>query len=139
MAGSVFDFEHLRLAAARPLPAACCDDLLRLSRTLVHGPVFQWLLVDAPDEGLRKQVMAMLDEVLRAAGLGTNRLPLSNKIADVAMLEAHLIKNAHAGAVVHVIGRPAGLVRRRALGCVQCAPGTLAGPSAGAAGVLARC
>jgi len=107
MAGSVFDFEQLRLAAARRQPAACYDDFLRLSRTLVHGPVFQWLLVDAPDEGLRKQVTAVLDEVLRAAGLGTNRLQLSNKIADATMLEARLIKNAHAGAVVHVIGRPA--------------------------------
>ena len=106
MAGSVFDFEQVRLAAARRLPASCYDDFLRLSRTLVHGPVFQWLLVDAPDEGLRKQVMAVLDEVLRAAGLGTNRLPLSNKIADVSTLEARLIKNARAGAVVHVIGRP---------------------------------
>ena len=106
MAGSVFDFEQVRLAAARHLPASCYDDFLRLSRTLVHGPAFQWLLVDAPDEGLRNQVMAALDEVLRAAGLRTNRLPLSNKIADVATLEARLIKNAHAGEVVHVIGRP---------------------------------
>ena len=106
MARSDFDVEQVRLAAARHLPASCHDDFLRLSRTLVHGPAFQWLLVDAPDEGLRKQVMAALDEVLRAAGLSTNRLPLSNKIADVAMLEARLVKNARASAVVHVIGRP---------------------------------
>ena len=106
MAGSAFDVEQVRLAAARHLPASCHDDFLRLSRTLVHGPAFQWLLVDAPDEGLRNQVMAALDDVLRAAGLSTNRLPLSDKIADVAMLEARLVKNARAGAVVHVIGRP---------------------------------
>ena len=56
MAGSAFDVEQLRLAAARRLPASCHDDFLRLSRTLLHGPEFQWLLVDAPDEGLRKQV-----------------------------------------------------------------------------------
>ena len=106
MAGSAFDVEQLRLAAARRLPASCHDDFLRLSRTLLHGPEFQWLLVDAPDEGLRKQVMAALDDVLRAAGLSTNRLPLSGKITDVAMLEARLVKNARAGSVVHVIGRP---------------------------------
>ena len=106
MAGTVFDAEQVRLAAARRLPAHCYDDFLRLSRTLVHGPAFQWLLVDAPDEALRRQVMAALDEVLRAAGLASNRLPLSNKITDVATLEARLVKNARAAPVVHVIGRP---------------------------------
>jgi tetratricopeptide (TPR) repeat protein len=106
MAGSDFEVERVRLAAARHLPASCHDDFLRLSRTLVHGPAFQWLLVDAADEGLRKQVMAALDDVLHAARLRTNRLPLSAKITDVAMLEARLIKNARAASVVHVIGRP---------------------------------
>lgn len=105
MASSAFDSEQVRLATARRLPAHCYDEFLRLSRTLVHGPVFQWLLVDAPDDELRKQVMGALDEVLRAAGLSTNRLPLSNKIADVGMLEARLVKNAKAAAVVHVVGR----------------------------------
>lgn len=105
MAGSDFDVERARLAAARRLPASCHDEFLRLSRTLVHGPTFQWLLVDAFDEGLRKQVMAALDDVLHAAHLRTNRLPLSAKITDVAMLEARLIKNARAASVVHVIGR----------------------------------
>ncbi len=106
MAGSAFAVEQLRLAAARHLPASCHDDFLRLSRTLLHGPTFQWLLVDAPDEPLRKQVMTALDEVLRKAGLSTNRLPLSDRIADVAMLEERLVKNAAAAGVVHVIGRP---------------------------------
>ncbi|GAA0741363.1 tetratricopeptide repeat protein [Ideonella azotifigens] len=106
MAGSAFDVEQLRLAAARGLPASCHDDFLRLSRTLVHGPAFQWLLVDAPDENLRKQVMTALDEVLRMAGLNTSRLPVSDRIADVAELEERLIKNARAGSVVHVVGRP---------------------------------
>ena len=106
MAGSAFDVEQVRLAAARHLPASCHDDFLRLSRTLVHGPAFQWLLVDAPDENLRKQVMTALDDVLRAAGMSTSRLPLSDRIADVAVLEDRLVKNARASAVVHVIGRP---------------------------------
>ena len=106
MAGSDFKVEQARLAAARHLPASCHDDFLRLSRTLVHGPVFQWLMVDAADEGLRRQVMAALDDVLRAAGLSTNRLPLSDRIADVAALEARLVKNAGAASVVHVVGRP---------------------------------
>ena len=105
MAGSAFEVEQQRLAAARHLPVSCHDDFLRLSRTLVHGPTFQWLLVDAPDENLRKQVMTALDELLRTAGLSTNRLPLSDRIADVAMLEERLVKNAQAAAVVHVIGR----------------------------------
>ena len=106
MADTDFNVEQLRLAAARHLPVACYDDFQRLSRTLVHGPELQWLLVDACDETLRRQVMAALDEVLRAAGMTSNRLPLSDKISDVTMLEARLVKNARAAAVVHVIGRP---------------------------------
>ena len=106
MAGSAFDLEQRRLRAAQSLPADCFDEFQRLSRSLLHGPEFQWLLVDAPHEGLRKQVMAALDDVLSAAGLAVNRLPLSARITDVPMLEARLIKNAGKAQVVHVIGRP---------------------------------
>ena len=105
-AGFNAKLEKVRLAAARGLPPSCHDDFQRLSRSLVYGPAFQWLLVDAPDEALRKQVMAALDEVLRAAGLRSNRLPLSAKITDVATLEARLLKNAGQADVVHVVGRP---------------------------------
>ena len=106
MAGAGFDLEQLRLRVARTLPAHCFDDFQRLSRTLIHGPEFQWLLVDAPHEGLRKQIMAALDEVLSAAKLRVNRLPLSGRIDDVPALEARLINNAGKAQVVHVIGRP---------------------------------
>jgi hypothetical protein len=105
MAGSTFSVEQARLAEARHLPGPCHDEFLRLTRTLIHGPAFQWLLIDAPDEGLRKQVMTGLDKVLQRAGLTSNRLPLSKKILDVPMLEARLVKNARQAAVVHVIGR----------------------------------
>jgi tetratricopeptide (TPR) repeat protein len=63
------------------------------------------LLVDSPDEILRKNVMAALDEVLRAAKIKTSKLPLSDRIVDVAGLESRLVKHAHGGGVVHVIGR----------------------------------
>jgi hypothetical protein len=63
-------------------------------------------LVEAPDEGVRRQVMAALDRVLQRAGLRSDRLPLSDKIVDVPMLEARLVNNARQAAVVHVIGRP---------------------------------
>ena len=105
MADAGFDLERLRLQAAHSLPAGCFDDFQRLSRSLLHGPDFQWLLVDAPHEGLRAQVMLALDGVLKAAGMATNRLPLSDKIADVAALERRLVNNAAKAAVVHVIGR----------------------------------
>ncbi|KFB70317.1 MAG: hypothetical protein AW09_004593 [Candidatus Accumulibacter phosphatis] len=104
MAAADFEIERLRLQAAGSLPAHCFDDFQRLSRTLLHGPAFQWLLVDAPHELLRKQVMAALDGVLHAAGLQINRLPLGRRIADVATLEKRLLKNAGKAAVVHVIG-----------------------------------
>ncbi|MGA1303982.1 MAG: hypothetical protein ACO3ZD_08070, partial [Cyanobium sp.] len=105
MAGSAFSIEQARLAEARHLPGPCHDDFLRLTRSLIHGPSFQWLLVDAPDEGVRRQVMAAVDTVLQRAGLATNRLPLSDKILDVAMLEERLVNNARRDPVVHVIGR----------------------------------
>ena len=103
---SAFAIEQARLAEARQLPGPCHDDFLRLSRTLIHGPPFQWLLVEAPDEGLRRQVMEALDRVLLRAGLRSDRLPLSDKILDVPMLEARLVNNARQAPVVHVIGRP---------------------------------
>jgi len=106
MVSSGFAIEQARLAEARQLPGPCHDDFLRLSRTLIHGPPFQWLLVEAPDEGLRRQVLEALDRVLQRAGLRSDRLPLSAKILDVPMLEARLVNNARQAPVVHVIGRP---------------------------------
>jgi tetratricopeptide (TPR) repeat protein len=106
MAQDPFAVEQLRLRLARSLPTNCFDDFQRLSRTLLHGPAFQWLLVDAPHEGLRNQVMKALDDVLSAAGLSVNRLPLSGRIDDVPALEARLVNNAGKAQVVHVIGRP---------------------------------
>jgi tetratricopeptide (TPR) repeat protein len=104
MVSSSFAVEQARLAEARQLPAPCHDDFLRLSRTLIHGPPFQWLLVEAPDEGLRRQVMDALDRVMKRAGLRSDRLPLSAKIVDVPMLEERLVNNARQAPVVHVIG-----------------------------------
>jgi tetratricopeptide (TPR) repeat protein len=104
MVNTAFAMEQVRLAEARQLPGPCHDDFLRLSRTLLYGPPFQWLLVEAPDEGVRRQVMDALDRVLQRAGLRSDRLPLSDKIADVPMLEARLVNNARQAAVVHVIG-----------------------------------
>jgi tetratricopeptide (TPR) repeat protein len=105
MAATVFAIEQSRRAQARHLPGPCHDDFLRLSRTLIHGPEFQWLLVEAPNEGLRRQVMTALDNVLQLAGLSSNRLPLSAKILDVPMLEERLVKIARSAAVVHVLGQ----------------------------------
>ncbi len=104
MAKTGFDLELLRLELARGLPASCFEDFQRLVRTLLHGPAFQWLLVDAADEQLRRQVMAALDKVLVAAGLRTSHLPLGRKIVDVATLEQRLIRQAIKVDVVHVLG-----------------------------------
>jgi tetratricopeptide (TPR) repeat protein len=104
MADSHRSIEKIRLEEARHLPGTCYDDFLRLTRSLLHGPRFQWVLVEAPHEGLRSQVKAALDKVLHRAGIGTNLLPLSEKIEDVPMLENRLLKNARQAPVVHVIG-----------------------------------
>ena len=104
MALSPFDLECRRQEAARSLPTDCFNDFLRLSRTVLHGPAFQWLLVDAPHEGLRKQVMSVLDGVLSAAGLRVNRFYVTERhIADANALERRLVKNAAQAKVVHVL------------------------------------
>lgn len=104
MAQAGFELDRLRLEQAHALPASCFDDFQRLVRTLVHGPAFQWLLVDAADERLRQQVLAALDRVLIGAGLRTSRLPLGRKIVDIATLEQRLIRQARTADVVHVVG-----------------------------------
>ncbi len=103
MTASRFDSDRWSLEAARGLPVDCFDDFQRLSRTLIHGPIFQWLLVDASDERLRKRVMAALNQVLSAAKMRSSRLPVGRRIADVSALEARLIEHAKQSDVVHVI------------------------------------
>lgn len=92
MLSSAFVVEQVRLVEARQLPGPCHDDSLRLSRTLILGPPFQWLLVEVPDEGLRWQGMDSLNRVMKRAGLRSDRLPLSPKIADVPMLVERLMR-----------------------------------------------
>lgn len=101
-----FYVDRLRLEAARSLPAQCFDDFQRLTRTLIHGPAFQWLLVDARHELFRQQVMAALDKVLATAGLNVSCVQFDQSIADVEALETLLVKNAAQADVVHVIGPP---------------------------------
>jgi len=103
---SNFELERIRLAAARELPSGCFEDFSRLSRSLLYGPQFQWLLVDAPHEVLRRQVMAALETVLRAARMTSSSVPLSDRIADVPALEKRLVAHARTSDVVHVVGRP---------------------------------
>ena len=105
-AASTFAIDQARHAEARLLPGCCYDDFLRLSRSLIHGPPFQWLLVEAPDERLRRQVMAALERLLRLAGLSSDRMTLNDRIADVPMLEARLERISRSAPVVHVICRP---------------------------------
>lgn len=103
---TTFNLDCLRLEVARSLPAQYFDDFQRLTRTLIHGPAFQWLLVDARHELLREQVIQALDKVLAAAGLRVSRLQLGWDIADVGSLEAQLVQSAAQAQVVHVIGVP---------------------------------
>ena len=105
--------EQARLVAAQSLPPDCADDFQRLSKSLVYGPDFQWLLVDAPDEVLRRQVMAGLERVLRVAKLSSSSLPLSDRIDDVAELERRLGEHARRQQVIHVIGRPGWFTAQR--------------------------
>ena len=113
MVATNFELERVRLAAARDLPSGCFDDFSRLSRSLLYGPQFQWLLVDAPHDGLRDQVMAALESVLRAAGMTSSSVPLSEQIADIPELEQRLVARAGVSDVVYVVGRPGWFDRAR--------------------------
>ncbi len=104
MPAARFDLDRIRLEAAQSLPPQCFDDFQRLVKSIVHGPVFQWLIVDAPDDTLRRQVMDALDGVLRAAGLKINRVPLGRRVPDVPALERRLVEAADQFDVVHVLG-----------------------------------
>lgn len=98
-----FDLDRVRLEAARALPAECFDDFQRLAKTLIHGPPFQWLLVEAPDQRLRSQVLDALDTVLLVAHLKTSRLVVDASTADVVELEQKLVSHAEQAPVVQVL------------------------------------
>jgi len=90
---------------ADSLPEPCRPDFLRLTRSLLHGPRFQWLLAEAPDDVLRDRLLLALDRVLRQAGLHSSRLPVDRTIADVPALETALQRHAKGCTVVHVLAQ----------------------------------
>jgi tetratricopeptide (TPR) repeat protein len=104
MQRSRFDIDRMRLDAAHTLPAECFDDFQRLSRSLLYGPRFQWLLVDAPADALRADVRGALDRVLHAAGLKISEIVLGEAINDARALESKLIELAACHDIVHVSG-----------------------------------
>ncbi len=96
--------DDLAATLADNLPAVCRPDFIRLTRTVLHGPTFQWLLIDAPDDRLRDRVLHALERVLRAARMDSSRLPLAS-LADVPDFERQLVTHAKGCPVVHVMGR----------------------------------
>jgi tetratricopeptide (TPR) repeat protein len=90
---------------ADSLPEPCRPDFLRLTRSLLHGPRFQWLLAEAPDDVLRERLLLALDRVLRQAGLHSSRLPVDRTIPDVSALETALQRHAKGCTVVHVLAQ----------------------------------
>jgi tetratricopeptide (TPR) repeat protein len=98
-----FDLERIRLESSQSLPASCFDDFQRLTKTLVHGPSFQWLLVEAVDQRLRDRVIDSLDNVLSEAQLKSTRLVVDANTADVSELEQNLVRCSTIAPVVHVV------------------------------------
>lgn len=101
---NAFEFDQARLGAATGLPPEHFDEFQRLSKTLVHGPPFQLVIVDCTDERLRKRVLDALDEVLGAAHLAFSTLSLDPAVEGAADLEAQLVEYAQKNDVVHVFG-----------------------------------
>jgi tetratricopeptide (TPR) repeat protein len=90
---------------AAGLPEPCRADFLRLTRSLLYGPRFQWLLAEAHSDVLRDRLLLALDRVLSRAGLHSSHLPIDRTIADVPALEAALARHAKGCAVVHVLAQ----------------------------------
>ncbi|MCK6424258.1 MAG: hypothetical protein L6Q75_04115 [Burkholderiaceae bacterium] len=97
--------DQLARSLAKELPEPSRADFLRLTRALLHGPRFQWLLVEVPSDALRDRLLSALDRVMLAAHLQCSRLPLDRSLTDVPALEAALVRHAKGCAVVHVLGR----------------------------------
>ena len=97
--------DQLARSLAKELPEPSRADFLRLTRALLHGPRFQWLLVETPSDALRDRLISALDRVTLVARMQSSRLPLDRSILDVPALEAALVRHARGGAVVHVLGR----------------------------------
>ncbi len=97
--------DQLARTLANELPEPSRADFLRLTRALLHGPRFQWLLVETPSDALRDRVIAALDRVMLAAHLQSSRLPLDHSLTDVPALEAALVRHAKGCAVIHMLGR----------------------------------
>ncbi len=101
------EVERMRFKVSQYLPPSCRDDFQRLSRSIIYGPAFQWMVVvDTPQVTLRKQVIWALDEVLGEAGLTSSLLQLSNNIADVAALEDLIQRSSGQSNVIHIVGGP---------------------------------
>ena len=97
--------DQLARTLAKELPEPSRADFLRLTRALLHGPRFQWLLAEVPSDALRDRLISALDRVMIVAHLQCSRLPLDRSLADVPALEAALARHAKGCAVVHVLGR----------------------------------
>ena len=105
MSTNAFAFDQARLGAAIDLhlQPEHFDEFQRLSKTLVHGPRFQFVIVDCEDERLRERLLAALIDVLCSAGLTASKLSLGPEIDDVPQLEARLVEEARGHAVVHIL------------------------------------
>jgi hypothetical protein len=95
--------ERERHAVANDLPVHCVGDFLRLTRSLVYGWQFQFLVIDAPAPQLRQDVMTAIEQVLRSAQLTSLQFPLNDQVEDVCELEQCLVAQAQVYDVVHVL------------------------------------
>ncbi len=82
---------------AQVLTSAGVEGFHRLSRSLVHGPPLQWVLIDAPDPAVRHGVLRELKPLMLSAGLRVARLELDARISDAMSLESAVA--GHVGAV----------------------------------------
>lgn len=97
-----FELDQARLDAAQGLPLNQFDEFQRLAKSLLHGPAFQLLLLDCPQDALRRDLGKRLEQALASARLQCTRLHLNARIADAAVLELRL--GAQQAQAVQVLG-----------------------------------
>jgi tetratricopeptide (TPR) repeat protein len=104
VSGTSFASDQARLDAARGLPLAQFDEFQRLTKSLLHGPAFQLVLVDCPQDEVRRDVSKRIDHLLAAEGLRVEHVQLDVSVPDAVELERRLSQLATSAQAVQVLG-----------------------------------
>lgn len=99
-----FDADQARLEAAHGLPLMLFDEFQRLTKSLLHGPAFQLLLLDCSQDTTRNDISRRLERLLSTMQIPCARVRLNARIADAAALEHRLGRLLQTAQSVQILG-----------------------------------